>query len=298
MQNGVKMKAEMMATGYGQQLLDEPSSAQIGPDVLFTQGWAPVEAKTKATKLLQADLKKYADFTGVPDFGIYTGYTDCDLTITGLKQQGKNLDPTTFADGIRKLGQVNPADLSCQPLDFSDASFGQPAPTTCSYAMHVKNGKFVILKPKGGSDAVLDREAGRSVGHGAHHHTHDIVAPFGRGGRTVDQSEASKALMWRITEEIWNQNHPELIAELIAEDLVDHVDLPGLDGTGRSRYRASVELDARRVSRLPESARLRVGRWRVRSLVRSHDRHAHGRVHGHPADRTRLRCPDLRHPSM
>ena len=152
MQNGVKMKAEMMATGYGQQLLDEPSSAQIGPDVLFTQGWAPVEAKTKATKLLQADLKKYADFTGVPDFGIYTGYTDCDLMITGLKQQGKNLDPSTFADGIRKLGKVNPADLSCQPLDFSDATFGQPAPTICSYAMQVKNGKFVILKPKGGSD--------------------------------------------------------------------------------------------------------------------------------------------------
>ena len=35
-QSGVKMKAELMATGYGQQLLDEPSSAQIGPEVLFT----------------------------------------------------------------------------------------------------------------------------------------------------------------------------------------------------------------------------------------------------------------------
>jgi len=58
----------------------------------------------------------------------------------------------------------------------------------------------------------------------------------------VDQSEASKALMWRITEEIWNQNHPELIDELIAEDLVDHVELPGVEATGRARYRASVEL--------------------------------------------------------
>ena len=37
MQNGVKMKAELMATGYGQQLLDQPVSATIGPDVLFTQ---------------------------------------------------------------------------------------------------------------------------------------------------------------------------------------------------------------------------------------------------------------------
>ncbi len=58
----------------------------------------------------------------------------------------------------------------------------------------------------------------------------------------MDQSEASKALMWRITEEIWNQNHPELIEEFIAEDLVDHLELPGVDATGRSRYRASFEL--------------------------------------------------------
>ena len=34
----------------------------------------------------------------------------------------------------------------------------------------------------------------------------------------------------------------ELIDELIAEDLVDHVELEGLEGNGRARYRASVEL--------------------------------------------------------
>ena len=68
-QNGVKMKAQLMATGYGQSLLDQPIADQLGPSVIFTQGWAPVEAKTKATKKFQADLKKYADFTGVPDFG-------------------------------------------------------------------------------------------------------------------------------------------------------------------------------------------------------------------------------------
>jgi ABC-type branched-subunit amino acid transport system substrate-binding protein len=150
-QSGVKMKAELMATGYGQALLDEPSSAQIGPEVIFTQGWAPVEAKTKATKQLQADLKKYADSTGVPDFGIYTGYTGCDLIIQGLKQQGKNLDQSTFSDDLRKLGQVNPAGLNCMDLDISVASYGKQPPTVCSWAMQLKNGKFVILKPKGGT---------------------------------------------------------------------------------------------------------------------------------------------------
>ena len=153
-----------MATGYGQQLLDEPSSAQIGPEVIFTQSWAPVEAKTKATKQLQADLKKYADSTGVPDFGIYTGYTGCDLIIQGLKQQGKNLDQSTFSADMRKLGQVNPADLDCQPIDISVASYGKQPPTICSYAMQLKNGKFVILKPKsGGKPYWTGKLVGKSV---------------------------------------------------------------------------------------------------------------------------------------
>jgi predicted ester cyclase len=55
-------------------------------------------------------------------------------------------------------------------------------------------------------------------------------------------TEDSKALMWRITEEIWNNGRLDLIDDLIAEDLVDHVELAGLGGSGRARYRASIEM--------------------------------------------------------
>ena len=55
-------------------------------------------------------------------------------------------------------------------------------------------------------------------------------------------SEESKALMRRITDEIWNSGRLDLIDELIAEDLVDHVELAGLEGSGRARYRASIEM--------------------------------------------------------
>ena len=44
----------------------------------------------------------------------------------------------------------------------------------------------------------------------------------------------------RITEEIWNKGRLDLIDELIAEDLVDRVELAGLGGRGRARYRASI----------------------------------------------------------
>jgi branched-chain amino acid transport system substrate-binding protein len=150
-QNGANMKVNLMATGYGQQLLDQPIANQLGPGVVFTQSWQPVELKTKATKQFQSDLEKYADFTDVPDFGVYTGYTDCDLLITGLKEQGKDLDPSTFASGIRKLGNVNPANLGCQPLALGTDTYGKPPTEGCQYAMYVKDGKFALLKPKGSS---------------------------------------------------------------------------------------------------------------------------------------------------
>ena len=50
-------------------------------------------------------------------------------------------------------------------------------------------------------------------------------------------TEDSKALMWRITDEIWNHGRLDLIDELITEHLVDHAELQGLSGSGRERYR-------------------------------------------------------------
>jgi predicted ester cyclase len=49
-------------------------------------------------------------------------------------------------------------------------------------------------------------------------------------------------LLRLITEEIWCQRRYERIDELISEDLVDHIEMPGLEGTGRARYRTSVWL--------------------------------------------------------
>src|SRR5262245_17887403 len=60
-QNGVDMKATVLATGYGQQMLNEPASKQFGPEVLMVAGLAPAELKTKASKQIASDLKKYSD---------------------------------------------------------------------------------------------------------------------------------------------------------------------------------------------------------------------------------------------
>jgi predicted ester cyclase len=57
-----------------------------------------------------------------------------------------------------------------------------------------------------------------------------------------ESSEQSRELMRRITTGIWDEGRLDLIDELIAVDLVDHIEVPGLDGTGRERYRANALL--------------------------------------------------------
>jgi predicted ester cyclase len=49
-----------------------------------------------------------------------------------------------------------------------------------------------------------------------------------------------RELMRRITTEIWDEGHLDVIDDLIAENMVDHMDVPGVTGTGRARYRANV----------------------------------------------------------
>jgi predicted ester cyclase len=57
-----------------------------------------------------------------------------------------------------------------------------------------------------------------------------------------ESSEQSRELMRRITTGVWDEGRLELIDELIAEDLVDHIEVPGLEVTGRERYRANAVL--------------------------------------------------------
>ncbi len=152
-QNGVKMKANILATGYSQDLLDQPIAQTITPsDVMFST-YRPVELGGKAVKTFRGNLKKYAGLTGVPDYGTYTGYIVCDMMIQGLKAAGKNPTRQGFVDGVRGLGQYDGAGLTCAPIDVSAASFGKVTKTSCSWFVGVKDGKFKVLnggKPETG----------------------------------------------------------------------------------------------------------------------------------------------------
>ena len=95
----------------------------------------------------------------MPDFGIYTGYIDCDLAILGLRQQGEQLDQSTFWRALRSVGDFNAGGgLGCTDSSLSLETYGKIVAGTntgnrrvCTWALRVKDGKFVVLKPKGES---------------------------------------------------------------------------------------------------------------------------------------------------
>ena len=64
-QNGVKMKANILATGYSQDLLDQPIAKTITPNDVMFSTYRPIELGGKAVKTFQSNLKK-AGLTASP----------------------------------------------------------------------------------------------------------------------------------------------------------------------------------------------------------------------------------------
>ena len=139
----------VLATGYGQDLLDQPVARPSRRATSSLTGYKPVELKTTATKKFQADLKKYAGFTGVPDFGVYTGYITGDLAIMGLENAGKNPTRQGFVDGVHAARQLRPGRPRLPPVDVSLESYGKARPNELRGIVQVKDGKFVLF-PKNG----------------------------------------------------------------------------------------------------------------------------------------------------
>ena len=135
-----------MASGYGQAMLDSPITKTLNSADVVSQLYKPAELKNDpAVKKFRADLKKYGDITGVPDYGAYTGYLSCDLAITGLQLAGKNLTHQGFIDAIHNLGTYKAANLTCMPFDVSLKNFGKTPTRNCQYFITFKNGKFVVM---------------------------------------------------------------------------------------------------------------------------------------------------------
>ena len=145
-QAGIKWKYVVLATGYGSQWLTNPTAVADSQKLYFGVLQTPVELHTPATIQQQAAFKKYAGFTGVPDFGWSEGWESAGLLIEGLQVAGKNPTRQSFITNLRKVTSWNDSGLLAEPINFEHTT--SPGTKLCGYTVQLVGKKFVPTSTK------------------------------------------------------------------------------------------------------------------------------------------------------
>ncbi len=147
---GIHWKVATLATGYGQQFLQDSSAVSAAQGLYFGVEQVPVELHTPATMAEQAAFQKYENFTGTPGFDWSEGYTSADLLIKGLEVAGQNPTRASFVANLRNVTNYDAGGLLPDPLDFNTAA--TPPKTECFYSDQLVGSHFVApSKPSCGT---------------------------------------------------------------------------------------------------------------------------------------------------
>jgi branched-chain amino acid transport system substrate-binding protein len=142
----VSLKATFIQGGYGQDLLDQPSSLSAAQGVDMAAGFQPSSLNTAATKSMMAALKTYAGWAKpYPAAGMEWGWFTADTAIEGLKVAGASPTQQGFITSLRKVTSFDHEGLTC-PVNY--AVFGdtnQQFPGNCTWMVKVEGSKFVSL---------------------------------------------------------------------------------------------------------------------------------------------------------
>ena len=108
---GVDIKAPLMSTGYGGELLTAGTATQqAAKGVYFLVAYEPMEMNTAATKRFAADLKA-AGVTEPPGYAMYNGYASVLMLVQALKAAGANpsrASVLTALSGIHRIHRRRP----------------------------------------------------------------------------------------------------------------------------------------------------------------------------------------------
>jgi branched-chain amino acid transport system substrate-binding protein len=141
LQLGVKLKAALLATGYGGDLLASKPAVEAAQGADFETIGAPAEANTAATKQRAADLAKVG-VTGPPTFAEQEDFLALSAFVAGLKAAGPNPTRQSFMQAMSKITNYDAGGL----LAPEKISFRNYAPTTgCLWVAQLKGEKFFVV---------------------------------------------------------------------------------------------------------------------------------------------------------
>ncbi len=150
-QQGVHLKATMLATGGGGDLINSgPAAIQAAQGDDFLSDFEPPEMNTAATQQLQDALAKYANVHTDPTFAEYLGYLSVLGVVQGLKGAGSNPTQSSLITSLSKITDWNAAGLwgGHQTVDWSKRPMGD---TECFWMTRLSGSTFHLIS---GSDPV------------------------------------------------------------------------------------------------------------------------------------------------
>jgi branched-chain amino acid transport system substrate-binding protein len=146
-EDGVKLKAAVLLTGYGQATLSSPPAVAAAQGYDFMTFQQQPEANTPATQKMDAALDKYAGVKGEPYYNDIQGWVLADLFIRGLEGAGSNPTASSFISELRKVNDYVAGGLYAKPIDFSQ--FGNlgigVGPGNCVYISKLQGTSFRII---------------------------------------------------------------------------------------------------------------------------------------------------------
>ena len=140
-QLGVRLKAVLLPTGYGGDLLASTAAVAVAQGVDFATIGAPAEADTPATIQRAIDLAKVG-VHGSPTFAEQEAYLALTAFVAGLKAAGPSPTRQSFMAAMSKITNYDAGGL----LAPEKLSFRNYTPANgCLWAAQLKGEKFVAL---------------------------------------------------------------------------------------------------------------------------------------------------------
>jgi branched-chain amino acid transport system substrate-binding protein len=138
---GVKLKATLLPTGYGGDLLGSPAAIAAGQGIDFEPIGPPAEANTPATRQRAADLAAVG-VTGPPTFAEQEDFLTLTAFVTGLKAAGPGPTRQSFMAAMSKITNYDANGLLApEKINFRDYTPG----TGCLWVAQLRGSKFFVM---------------------------------------------------------------------------------------------------------------------------------------------------------
>jgi ABC-type branched-subunit amino acid transport system substrate-binding protein len=145
---GVDLKASMLATGYGSDLTQAGAGAlAAAQNVNFVMTTEPFAMNTAATQQMSKDMKSAGVPVDQPTYGQYAGYLSVGLLVQALQGSGGSTSSAKLIDSLSNIHDWNGVGLfGDQKVDINNRTDFVAGPNNCMWVAKLEGKTFTAVK--------------------------------------------------------------------------------------------------------------------------------------------------------